>query len=274
MLRPRERGEQRVAFLHQRSRGGARAFEAEPHVGRETQHACRRRRRARPPRGSRRRRTPSGPGPAVVERRRAVEVDLHLAVHAAHEPQEHVVGVVVRRRSPVGVRAVFLVVPRPDQQHVADDDPAAARPPARLQHHRPRQVTARGGHRHAVGAEPEHARVAVEDRAEHARRVEAGQAEPLDVAARGNERARRAVGQEAVLGDRREGADAHIWLSVWSQRMRWPAVPASARRARYPAARTAETVGDRGGPCECLRRRLRALRIGGVRRAVCTVAAL
>ena len=41
------------------------------------------------------------------------------------------------------LRALVLVVPRPDQQHVAHDDPAARRAPARLEHHRAGQVAAR-----------------------------------------------------------------------------------------------------------------------------------
>ena len=72
----------------------------------------------------------------------------------------------------------------------------------------PGQVAARGRHLDVGGAEPEAAGVAVEDRAEHARRVEARQAEPLDVPVRRHERAGLAVGQEAVLGDRRERARA------------------------------------------------------------------
>ena len=40
------------------------------------------------------------------------------------------VGVVVGGRARVGVRAVVLVVPRPDQEHVAHDDPAARRCPS------------------------------------------------------------------------------------------------------------------------------------------------
>ena len=63
---------------------------------------------------------------AVVERRLAVERQLDLAVDAADRAQQHVVGVVVGRRAPVGVRALLLVMPGPDQQRVADDDPAAA----------------------------------------------------------------------------------------------------------------------------------------------------
>ncbi len=89
----------------------------------------------------------------------------------------------------MGARPLVLVVPRADQQHVADHDPAAAGAPARLEHHRARQVAAVGGHLDVGRAEPEPARVAVEHRAEHARRVEPRQAQPLDVAARRDERA-------------------------------------------------------------------------------------
>jgi len=39
--------------------------------------------------------------------------------------EEVVVG--LRRRAPPGERSLLLVVPRPDEQHVANDDPAATR---------------------------------------------------------------------------------------------------------------------------------------------------
>ena len=152
---------------------------------------------------------PAGGRPAVVERRLAVEVDLDLAVHAAHDAQQHVVGVVVRGRPAVGVRPLLLVMPRADQQHVADDDPAAGRVPARLQDHRARQVAPRGRHLDAVGADPEHAGIAVQDRPEHARRVEPRQAHPLDVAARRHQRARLAIREEGVVRDRRKRARAN-----------------------------------------------------------------
>ena len=83
---------------------------------------------------------------AVVEARLAVERHLHLAVHAADQAHQHVVGVVVGRRAAVGVGALVLVVPGADQQHVAHDDPAAARAPARLEHVRAGQVAARRRH--------------------------------------------------------------------------------------------------------------------------------
>src|SRR5262245_45440579 len=95
-------------------------------------------------------------------------------------------------------------MPRADQQQVAHDDPAAARAPARLEDHRAGDVATRGRDLDAVRAEPERAAVAIEDRAEDARRVEAGEAQPLDGAARRDERARLAVRQECVIGNRRE----------------------------------------------------------------------
>ena len=52
--------------------------------------------------------------------------------------------------------------------------------------------------------EPEEAGLAIEQAAEHARRVEARDAEPVDRAVRRDERARVAVGEERVLRDRRE----------------------------------------------------------------------
>ena len=94
---------------------------------------------------------PGARQPAVVEARLAVERHLDLAVHAADQPHQHVVGVVVGRRAPVRVRALVLVVPGADQQDVADDDPAAARAPARLQDVRAGQVAPR---RRAPGCRP------------------------------------------------------------------------------------------------------------------------
>ena len=132
--------------------------------------------------------------------------DLDLPVDAAHGAQQDVVGVVVRGRAAVGAGAVALVVPRADQEHVADDDPAPARAPARLQHHRARQVAASRRHAHAGRREPEAPRVAVEHRPEDARRVHARQAQPLHAPARGHESGRLAVRQEAVVGDGRERA--------------------------------------------------------------------
>ncbi len=149
---------------------------------------------------------PAAAHPPVVERRLADERQLHLAVDAADRAQQHVVGVVVGGHAPVRVRALAVVVPWADQQDVADDDPAAARAPAGLEHHRAGQVAARRRHLHAGRAQPEDARVTVEHRAEDARRVHARETHPLDSAARRHERSGLAVGQERVVGDRRKRA--------------------------------------------------------------------
>jgi hypothetical protein len=228
VLGPRKRGEQHVALLDQRARGRARPLEAEVHVARQPQLRA----RAVAARDRlvvvRARVLPAGVLAAVAERRLAVEVDLHLTVDAADHPQQHVVGVVGRRRPLVRVRAVVLVVPGPDQQDVADDDPAALGVPARLEHHRPRQVAPRSRHQDAVGAEAEHPGVAIEDRTEHARGVEPREAHPVHVAARRDERARLAVRQERVVGDGRERARAEP---------RRPGVRAPRTSARRSASR-------------------------------------
>ena len=203
MLAPRQRAEDLLALLDQVPGGRARPLDAEVEVARQVQleAAALDRHLSVVVAGV----LPAAALAAVVERRLADERELDLAVHAAHRAQEHVVGVVVGRRAAVRVRAVLVVVPGTHEQEVADDDPAAAGPPGRLEDHRAGQVAPRGGDVHAGRAEPEHAGVAVEDRAEDARRVHPRQAHPLDAAGRGDERRRLAVRQEAVVGDRGEG---------------------------------------------------------------------
>ena len=80
---------------------------------------------------------------AVVEHRLAVHHRLHLARDAADRPQQDVLGLVVGGRAAVGRGAVRGVVPRSDQQHVADDDPAGRGAPAGLEDHRAGQVATR-----------------------------------------------------------------------------------------------------------------------------------
>ena len=122
----------------------------------------------------------------------------------------------------MGGRALALVVPRADEQHVADDDPAAARAPAGLQHHRARQVAPGSRHVHVGGAQPEGARVAVEHRAEHAGRVHPRQAHPLDVPAGRHQRRGLAVRQEAVVGDRGKRAGPNRTIGA---ELRHPTAP-------------------------------------------------
>ena len=203
----RERDERGVAVVQRREARDARALEADAQVGRQRQLG-------RPALGGRDRLAvavadvlPLRVAAAVVEDRVALELDLDRAVDAAHRAQQHVVGVVVRGRAAMRRRALVGVVPRADEQHVADDHPAAARAPRGLEDHRARQVAARRGDHRVRRAEPERAGVAVQQRAEHARAVVARQAHPLDRAAGGDERAGLAVRQEAVVRDRRERRD-------------------------------------------------------------------
>ena len=206
MLAPRQRAEDRLALLHQVPRGRKRPLDAEVQIRHEAQLDV-----AAVGLDDRLVVVLSGVAPhaahgAVVECRLALEAHLHLAVDAADRAQEHVVGVVVGRRAPMRVRALAGVVPRADQERVADDDPPASRVPARLEDHRARQVPPRGRNPDVQWTKPEHARRAIENRAEHARRVHPRQAQPLDVAARGDERGGLAVGKEGVVGDRGERA--------------------------------------------------------------------
>jgi hypothetical protein len=124
-------------------------------------------------------RRPLGGGAAVVEDRLAHELDLDVAVDTFDDPDEHVVGVVVRRRAGVR-RDRVLVVPRADRQRVANGNPARGRLPRRLEHVRAGHI----GHRRWVDdaerAKAEEAGLAVEQAPEHARRVEARNAEPTD----------------------------------------------------------------------------------------------
>src|SRR5205814_5765381 len=113
------------------------------------------------------------------------------------------VAVVAGRKSWVGCDGV-LVIPGAEGQRVSYDDPARRRLPGRLEDVRPGQVRACRRVGDPEGGEAEEARLAVEETAEDARGVEAGNAEPVDRAVWGDERSRVAVGQKRVVRDRRE----------------------------------------------------------------------
>ncbi len=140
---------------------------------------------------------------AVVEGGLAHELDLDVAVEALDRPHEHVIGVVVGRRPRVR-RDGVLVIARPERQRVSHDGPARRRLPGRLEDVRPGHVGARRRMGDLERAEAEEAGLAVEEAAEDARRVEARNAQPVDRAVGSDERTRVAVGQERVVGDRRE----------------------------------------------------------------------
>ncbi len=140
---------------------------------------------------------------AVVERRLADQLELDFAFQARHRPHEHVVGVLVGRRAGVR-RYVVLVGSRTHGQRIADLDPSAWRLPRRGQHVRAGHVVAVRRDHDSERAKPEQARLAIEQRTEHAGRVEARHAQPVDRPVRGDKRSGVAVRQERIIGDRRK----------------------------------------------------------------------
>ena len=214
VLGPAERRERHVALAHRGARPRPGSLEPQPQVGHQPQlevHPLRPRDRL----------AVAGAGvlpvdrqPAVVEGRLALELDLGRPLDALDHPQQHVIGVVVGRRAAMAVRALGVVMPRSDAQRVADDHPAHAGLPARLDHHRARDVAPAGRDVDVGRADPEAAGVAVEHRREHARGVHPRQAHPLDVAVRRDQRRRLAVGQERVIADRRERADPNPLIAL------------------------------------------------------------
>ena len=204
VLAPGQGDEPPFAGLDERASRGRRALEADVEVAGQAKLEVR-----SGPCGDRvvvagSRVAPFRGSPSVVEHRRAVHANLDLAINAAHRAEQHMVGVVVRRRPAMRRRALSLVMPVSDQQAITDDQPAAGRPPARLEQQRSGNVPAGGRYLDARGADPEGAGVAIERGAEHTRRVHPGQAHPLHASARGDERGDLAVRQEAVIGDRWE----------------------------------------------------------------------
>jgi hypothetical protein len=99
---------------------------------------------------------------------------------------------------------LVLVIPRPDRQCVADENPAGRRLPRRGQDVRARLVDPCRRVVDPERPEPKASGLPVKQAAEHARRVEAGHAKPVDRSIGSHERAGVAIGQERVIGDRRE----------------------------------------------------------------------
>ncbi len=147
---------------------------------------------------------PLGRRAPVVEHRLAHRLDLNRALDAFDVPHQHVIGVVIGRRPRVRRLVGVVVVPRPDRQPIVDHDPARRRHPRRLDDHRSRHVAHRQRHDRPVRPDAKRARAPVEQRPEHARRVEPRNAHPLDAAVGSDQRTRVAVRQEPVVRDRRE----------------------------------------------------------------------
>ena len=140
---------------------------------------------------------------SVVEDRLAHHVDLDTSLQAEDRAHEHVVAVLVGGRARVR-RDLVLVVPRTHGQRVANHYPARGGVPGREQGVRAGLVDARRRDVDSERAQAEAPCLAVEQRAEDARRVEARHAEPVDRPVGRDQRAGVAVGQERVVGDRRE----------------------------------------------------------------------
>ena len=180
---------------------------------------------------------PVGLDAGVVEHRIAGHGQVDRPAHAPDRAQQAVLGVVVGRRAAVGLGALGEVVPGTHAQGVADDEPAGAGLPGRLDHQAARQVAAGRGHHLVVGADAERPGAAVEQGAEDGRRVGPGHAHPLDRPARGDQAGGLAVREEGVVGDRRERAAAPSrpsWRRPrtprWWRRaavVRWPSRSAS-----------------------------------------------
>ena len=158
--------------------------------------------RWRSPGGSSRRCTPSAPVAAVVEDRLAVHHRLDLARDAPDGAQQDVLGLVVVGCPAVRRRAVDRVVPRSDQQHVADDDPSRRGAPAGLEDHRAGQVAPARRDVDVERRDPEGPGKTPEDRPEDGRRVEARHAHPRHRAIGREQCGDLTVAEEAVVADR------------------------------------------------------------------------
>ena len=199
LLGPRQRAERTLAFVELVARAHTAALDAQQQVGRQPDRLA----------GAGRvgvvavvaDQCPLRWDAAVVEHGLADEVDVDAAPDAFDGAHEQVLRVVVERRARMrGDRVVDE--PGAHRQRVAHDDPAGRHVPGGDQHVGPGLVRAVRGRVGAERPEPEIAGLAVEQRAEHGRRVEARDAEPADTAVRRDERARVAVRDERVVGDR------------------------------------------------------------------------
>jgi hypothetical protein len=139
----------------------------------------------------------------VVEARLDLDAEGQLASHAEHTPDQ-----------PVPEHAAGRVVDRHEVLHLAD---AALGEEAGDQDIGVREVELLG--RPAVcrrGDPVVAAATPVEDRAEHARRVEVGAAVPVDRPVRADQRGRVQVADDPVLGDRQiareRAAGAVLWV--------------------------------------------------------------
>ena len=127
-------------------------------------------------------------GSGVVEARLAVERELQLASDDADEPNETMT-----------VRRVLRILDRHEVDHLAD---AVRRHEPRDQDRRVREIQLPGDVAVLGGSDPEvPAALGVEQRSEHARRVKARTAEPVDRAVGRDERSCLQVADQPVIRD-------------------------------------------------------------------------
>ncbi len=201
--RPGEGAKALLSLFHAGSGGGGGALEAEAQIGGEQQLQVEAVGR-RPPLviaavGVH----PARRTPPVVEDGLAFQLELNLAVDAAHSAEQHVFGGVVVGSPPVGSpRPRPFVLPGADDQDVANDHPARAGAPAGLQDHGAGEVAAGIGDQELRGPESEPAGVAVEHGPEYRGRVQPWQAEPLHRAAGRHQCRRLAIREQSVISDR------------------------------------------------------------------------
>ena len=204
-VRPRERDECPIALLHRRVCDRRSSLEPEAEARREPEHGI----DVAAPGGrfavSVGGELPSGIRPVVVEARLAVERGIDLAVHAFQDPDQHVLCLEVARRPDVRLVAGLRLVPGADGQCITHQSQ-----PVFVCHVVSRTLVP-GTYRRPVGTiRPTGAtRNDPAERSSRAprrsdRRTE--EAEPLDRAVGRDERRRLEIGQESVLGDRRERA--------------------------------------------------------------------
>ena len=154
-------------------------------------------------------------------------------------------GFVVRRRPLMQGRHVAVVVPRADQQDIPHDDPPGRRAPARLEHHRAREVAPCRRHADIRRTEPEATRVPSQQCSEDTGRVHPWQAHPVDVTTRRHECRHLPVGEEAVVGD---GHGSRI-RGPWRATMRRAVRTVHVHRLPRPASR--HKRASRSPPCAC-----------------------
>ena len=213
LVAPGERREGHLSLLEGRPRGYAGSGEAERHAAGQSKLQIPARRRYH---GAVVPLAVVAPGPwlaPVVEDRQAVEDHLGGTVDTGGDAEQGP-GCDEVARGALVVLVPLAAVPAVHDEAVVDLEPARRRLPRRLQDEAAGEVPAVAWHLDALRQEAEDAGGPVEHRAEHARRVRARQAEPLDPASRCDQGAGLAVREKCVVGDRWEVAAGGAGLGL------------------------------------------------------------